>query len=220
MQNTKKKRFIIIVSSVCLMLVAAVAGISLATLTVGTEKRANVFTFGNVDIDLEEPQWDDLDSQDKIVYPGKTVTKDPKVKNTGKNDLYAYIEVKVPKKEVRTVKTENGKDTIQEAALQELFSYDVSSDWTVIDSDKSGAEYNVYLYAYTKGVLEHDSVTSPLFNEVKYIDILEGEIEMDTVIEMPITAYAIQAEYLNESGADLKEKMTDAFNKYKSEING
>lgn len=220
MQNTKKKRFIIIAATVCLMIAAAAAGISLATLTADTEKRANVFTFGNVDIDLEEPDWEELDPEDKIVYPGKTVTKDPSVKNTGKNDLYAYIEVKIPKREVRTVKTENGEDTIQEAALQELFSYEVSPDWTEIDSDKSGAEYNVYLYAYTKGVLEHDSVTSPLFNEVKYIDILEGEIEMDTVIEMPITAYAIQSEYLKESGEDLKEKMTDAFNKYKSEING
>lgn len=202
------------------MLFAAAAGISLATLTADTEKRANVFTFGNVDIELEETKWDDLDSQDKVVYPGKTITKDPKVKNTGKNDLYAYIEVKVPKKEVRTVNTENGEDTIQDAALQELFSYDVRSDWTEIDRDESGAEYNVYLYAYTKEVLGQESVTSPLFEEVKYIDILEGEIEMNTVIEMPITAYAIQAEYLNENGADTAKKMKDAFNKYKSEING
>ena len=40
---------------------------------------------------------------------------------------------------------------------------------------------------------------------------------MDTVLEMPINAYAIQSEYLNETGDTLQAQMTDAFNKYKAE---
>ncbi|MBO5449895.1 MAG: hypothetical protein J5994_11315 [Ruminococcus sp.] len=221
MQNTKKKRFVIIAVTACLMISAAAAGISLATLTADTEKRANVFTFGNVDIDLEEPNWDD---QNNIVYPGKAIAKDPVVRNTGRNDLYAYIEVKVPKRSVRTVENTDGRDVIRDAALQELFSYNVSDKWTEIsrepDKEIDGEVYDVYLYAYNE-VLTSGGVTDPpLFNEVKYINMLEGEIEMDTVIEMPITAYAIQSDYLGESGEDLKQKMTDAFNKYKSQIDG
>lgn len=222
MQNTKKKRIILIAVTVCLMIFAAVSGISLATLTAQTEKRANVFTFGNVTIELKEPEWDKLDPEDKVVYPGKSVNKDPTVKNTGSNDLYAYIEVKIPKKNVRTVVTAaDGKDTIKDAEERELFSYEVNTaNWTKISETKEpGADYNVYLYAYTNSVLKSNEKTSPLFSKVKYLDILEGEIEMGTVIEMPITAYAIQSDHLGESGADMEQKMKDAFEKYKSEIN-
>ncbi len=221
MQNTKKKSAFFIAVMVCLLLVAATVGVTLATLMTDTEKRANVFTFGNVGIDLQEPKWDELTPQDKILYPGKTISKDPKVKNTGKNDLYAYIEVKIPKKTVKTVTADvNGNDTIQDADLHELFSYNISGDWTEINRDNSGADYNVYLYAYTKEILTPGSSTSPLFEEVNYINILEGELEMNTVIEMPVTAYAIQSEYLNENEDDMTAKMKAAFNKYKSEING
>lgn len=221
MQNTKKKSFIVIAVMVCLFIVAAAAGITLATLMTDTEKRANAFTFGNVQIELDETEWSKLKPEQKILYPGKTIKKDPKVKNTGKNDLYAYIEVKMPKKTVKTVTADvNGNDIIQDADLHELFSYTVGEGWTQISCDDSGADYNVYLYAYTKEILTPGSITLPLFKNVKYINILEGELEMNTVIEMPITAYAIQSEYLDENGSDLKTKMKNAFDKYKSEIDG
>lgn len=221
MQNIKKKSVIIIAVTVCLLFLAAAAGVSLAILMTGTEERANAFTFGNVEIDLQEPEWDALDPEVRVVYPGKTVPKDPQVRNTGRNDLYAYIEVQVPKKEVRTVITDGEhKDTVQDAAVHELFAYTASTDWTLIKSDTSGDAYNVYLYAYTKEILRPGSTTSPLFGEVEYIHMLEGEIGMNTVIDMPITAYAIQSEYLDENGNDTAEKMLDAFNKYGSAFNG
>ncbi len=219
-QNIKKKSAVIFAVTVCLLFLAATAGVSLAILMTNTEERANAFTFGNVTIDLLEPEWDGLDPEDKVVYPDKTVPKDPQVKNTGKNALYAYIEVKVPKREVRTVVTDGEhKDTVQDADMHELFSFEPSADWTLIRS-ASDDTYNVYLYAYTKEILLPGSTTSPLFGEVKYINMLEGEIGMNTVIEMPITAYAIQSEYLNESENDIAKKMRDAFDEYESALNG
>ncbi len=218
MQNINKKRTLIIFALSLIIIALAAVGISLAMLTQKTENRANNFTFGNVSIDLTEPKWDELVPEDKIVYPGRTIKKDPIITNTGENDLYAYIEVSVPKKTVRTVKIENGKEVIDEAKLQELFSFSANEGWTLINKDDvSSNDYTVYRYAYTAKILSPDESTNALFDSVTYINMLEGEIPMDTVLDMPINAYAIQSGYLNERGESIEDKMTDAFNKYTAE---
>lgn len=217
MRNINKNKILIIFASSLLVIAMIAAGISLAMLSQNTENRANNFTFGNVSIDLSEPEWDELAPEEKIVYPGRTISKDPIITNTGENDLYAYIEVSVPKKTVRTVKEENGKEAIVEAELLELFSFNANDGWTLISRDDSSEDYTTYLYAYTAEVLSPNKSTNALFDEVTYVNMLEGEIPMGTVLEMPINAYAIQSEYLNEQGDSIEDKMTDAFNKYKDE---
>lgn len=218
MQNVNKKRIIIISAISCLMIVMAVLGTSLAVLTRKTEQRANNFTFGNVKIDLQEPEWNGLTPEDKIVYPGKSVNKDPKIKNTGNNDLYAYIEVSVPKAKVRTVSDD--KTTIIDAVQpQKLFSFTPNSGWTLIKEDNTADDYCVKLYAYTAKVLKPGETTNTLFDQVTYLNILEGELAKGTVLEMPINAYAIQSDYLNETDSNMEEKMKNAFEKYKAEVN-
>lgn len=218
MQNINKKRMLIIFALSLIIIALAAIGISLAMLTQKTENRANNFTFGNVSIDLTEPQWDGLDPDDKIVYPGRTIKKDPIITNTGENDLYAYIEVSVPKKTVRTVKIENGKEVIDEAKLQELFSFRANDGWALINKDDSSNDYATYRYAYTSKILSSGESTNALFDSVTYINMLEGEIPMGTVLDMPINAYAIQSGYLNEQGESIEDKMRDAFNKYTAEL--
>lgn len=217
MRNINKNKIFIIFASSLLVIAMIAAGISLAMLSQNTENRANNFTFGNVSIDLSEPEWDELAPEERIVYPGRTISKDPIITNTGENDLYAYIEVSVPKKTVRTVKEENGREVIVEAELLELFSFNANDGWTLITRDDSSEDYTTYLYAYTAEVLSPNKSTNALFDEVTYVNMLEGEIPMGTVLEMPINAYAIQSEYLNEQGDSIEDKMTDAFNKYKDE---
>lgn len=217
MQNRNKKKILIVIALLLLMTVFSAVGFSLAVLTQHTENRANNFTFGNVDIDLKEPEWDKLDPEDKIVYPGRTIVKDPYIENTGGHDLYAYIEVSVPKKTVRTVEIADGKEVIGKAKLQELFSFTPNDGWTCIDKDETSADYVTYLYAYTEKVLAPGESTNTLFDSVTYLNMLEGEIPMGTVLEMPVKAYAIQSGYLNEQGENMEAKMTDAFTKYQSE---
>lgn len=216
MQNRNKKRILIVVALLLLLTAFSAVGFSLAVLTQHTEDRANNFTFGNVDIDLKEPEWDKLDPEDKIVYPGRTIVKDPYIENTGAHDLYAYIEVSVPKKTVRTVEIVDGKEVISAATPQELFSFTPNNGWTLIKTTGSDA-YVTYLYAYTAKVLAPGESTNTLFDSVTYLNMLEGEIPMDTVLEMPVNAYAIQSGYLNEQGETIADKMTDAFKKYQSE---
>lgn len=219
MQNIKKKRIVISIIF-GLMIVMIALGITSAVLTRNVENRANNFTFGNVTIELKEPEWEKLNPDDKIVYPNRTVKKDPIVENTSENDLYAYIEVKIPRGNVKTVSSgDDGSEIINDAKWQDLMTFNVNDGWTLIEDIKPSGEdkYHTCLYAYTEKVLSPGETTKALFDEVTYINMLEGEIEKGTVIDMPVAAYAIQSEYLNEIGSNIEEKMKDAFNKYKTQ---
>lgn len=221
MQAGKRKKILGIAGVAALAVLTAALGVTLAVLTKGTEKRANVFTFGNVQIELTEEKWDELEPEDTVVYPGRTVSKDPKVTNSGKNDLYAYIEIWVPMATVRTV-AEDGV-TVNAAASCELFAFTPNDGWEELspsdweeERTSGGSRYRVYLYGYTAGTLAPGESTATLFDSVTYANVLEGELEKDAVLKMPVYAYAIQSDYLNETGSGMKEKMTEAFGKYKA----
>lgn len=186
-----------------------ISGITLAVMTKNTEKRANNFTFGNVSIELTETEWDKLTSGDKIVYSNKVISKNPVVTNTGNSNLYAYIEVKVP---MATVKTVNEDETINDAKLQNLLTYEIDkNNWTLINEDTSKDNaYSLYIYVYNK-VLSPNESSQVLFNEITYINMLEGELKEDATIEMPITAYAIQSDCLS---SDDNFKSKETFDKY------
>lgn len=89
----------------CVALVAiAVVGASLAYFT-DTKTATNTFTVGNVKIDLIEQEKGENGlqdfTQDKTLVPGKSndgnaVSKIVTVKNTGKNDAWVWVELKIP----------------------------------------------------------------------------------------------------------------------------
>lgn len=202
-QNINKKKIIVIVITFIIMVIMMISGITLAVMTKNTEKRANNFTFGNVSIELTETEWDKLTSEDKIVYPKKELQKNPVITNTGENDLYAYIEVKVPRDKVKTV---NEDETINDAELQDLLQYEINDNWECINDNVSN-DYHTIIYVYNY-VLHPNKSTQSLFDKVTYINMLEGELSKDTNIEMLISAYAIQSDYLEENNFE------EAFNKY------
>ena len=73
-----KKKIMAVCLTVCLAAVAVIGG----TLAYFTDKdeAENVFTVGNVNIDLTEPNWDAEGSKDAdTVYPGEPLKKDPTV---------------------------------------------------------------------------------------------------------------------------------------------
>ncbi|NLZ45150.1 MAG: hypothetical protein GX896_00490 [Clostridiales bacterium] len=57
----------------------ATIGITIANLVINTERRANSFTVGRVEIDLTEKEWHNVTSDERIVYPGRTVKKDQRL---------------------------------------------------------------------------------------------------------------------------------------------
>lgn len=92
--NAKKK--ILAVALAASMAVLAVGGSSLAYFT-DTDSADNVFTVGNIDVVLTEPNWDaEGEAEAEDMYPGEPVAKDPTVTNTGANPAVVRIKVTFP----------------------------------------------------------------------------------------------------------------------------
>ena len=100
------KKKTIFVAAIAVMLVAAlVVGGTLAYFT-DTKDAKNTFTMGNVSIDLNEQQKGENGfekfEQNKQLVPGKSndgnaVSKIVTVSNTGDNDAWVWVELKIPK---------------------------------------------------------------------------------------------------------------------------
>lgn len=89
MAKTTKKKTLSTLLVVVLLAVVAIGGM-LAYLT-DRDSEANVFTVGNVEIDLTE----DFD-QGTTLIPGVDITKKPAITNTGKNDAWVWMTFSVP----------------------------------------------------------------------------------------------------------------------------
>lgn len=83
-----KKRIL----SICLMAIVAVTAITGASLAYLTDRDSakNEFTFGNVEIELNET------FEDNELIPGKKLTKEATITNTGKNDAWVWVTVAIP----------------------------------------------------------------------------------------------------------------------------
>lgn len=91
----KKK---ILAFSICIaMLAIALIGGTMAYFT-DTDDAENVFTVGNIDIDLHEYKEDGTTPFEEIknIMPGMTYGKIVNVENTGKNDAYVRVTIVIP----------------------------------------------------------------------------------------------------------------------------
>lgn len=61
------------------------------------ERKDNVITIGNVDIEIDEGEYKDSST---AVAAGSTLPKAPSIKNKGINDTYVFFKVAIPKKKV------------------------------------------------------------------------------------------------------------------------
>ena len=90
-----KKKIAAVALAACLAATAIVGG-TLAYFT-DTDKADNVFTVGNVDIELTEPGWEATgESEAQDMYPGEAVAKDPTVTNKGANPAFVRVKVEWP----------------------------------------------------------------------------------------------------------------------------
>ena len=210
MKTNKKrnlKRAGLVAGILCL---ASVGGVS-AYLT-DFNKADNQFTVGRVAITVEEPGFDP-EEQTKI-EPGKEISKDPKIKNTGVNDAFVYLEVSIPMANVEAV-TEAG--TRLGVKNQELFSFQPSESWTKLSSKTSGNN-QIYVYAYNK-ILPAEETTEALFSSVKFLNVIEKQID-EQQLSIPVRAYAIQASYTGGESGSVIDKAKIAYEKYVNQNKG
>ena len=174
----KKKIYIIIVSilSICSFLV----GTSVAWLSSKTDEVINTFTYGDINIKIEETDTQDNDNNEFTnsykMLPGNKITKDPKITVLkDSEDSYLFIEIK---------ESENFKN---------FMKYELVEGWTLV----SGTE-NVYVREVTKKdsdqefyvlkdntVTVLESVTKQMLNDLDK----NGQTNYPT---LSFTAYAVQ----------------------------
>lgn len=174
----KKKIYIIIVSilSICSFLV----GTSVAWLSSTTDTVVNTFTYGDINIKIEETDTQDNDNNEFTntykMLPGNKITKDPKITVLANSeDSYLFVEIK---------ESENFKD---------FMKYELVEGWTLVE----GTE-NVYVKEVTKSgkdqeffvlkdntVTVLESVTKAMLNDLDK----DGQTNYPT---LSFTAYAVQ----------------------------
>ena len=99
----KQKHIIALCAVTTIAVLGAVAGTG-AYLTHQTPQTVNTFAVGQLEAELTEPEWDKLPDEAKVLYPGKTVAKDPTACNAAESTTaaYMYLQVEIPRASVRT----------------------------------------------------------------------------------------------------------------------
>lgn len=179
------KKKILALGMVACLATAAVGG-TLAYFT-DTEQADNVFTVGNVDIILTEPNWVAQGSADAPeAYPGEALAKDPTITNDGANPCFVRISVEgwdvLGADNMITYRTDYVDNTLGE-------------NWV---KGKDG-------YFYYNTVLEVGATTDALFDQIVIpTSVTNG---FDGNYDLVVKAEAVQAQGARASWSDV-EKMT------------
>lgn len=179
--NMKKKAL-----TLCLALAlsaTAVVGGTLAYFT-DTDQKDNVFTVGNVDIELTEPEWEKTGKVDaETVYAGEPLDKDPTVTNNGANPCFVRLSV-------------SGLDQFGEKGMIEFRN----ANYEVGKLNDGWTKYGDYYYY--NGILDKDATTEkPLFSSIVMPTGLTGGEEAKSIV---VKAEAVQAQGAKESWADVQ----------------
>ena len=165
-------------------------------------------------------EWEKKADQDKNnipdeaehMIPLQTITKDPKVQNTGINDAYIFLTVEIPCRELITVNADGMKNP---PGMTPLYSYEQDASWKHLGSckalDEKGKQTGVkHLYAYAEAsgkcrIVKPKETTLPLFHSVTFANVLEGQGLEEQEFTIDIQAYGIQTANLNGGTSDAME---------------
>ena len=186
-----KKKIFALMLCVALLAVAVVGG-TLAYFT-DTDDAKNVFTVGNVDIDLTEPQWDAVVEAEanKHVYPGEPLAKDPTVTNKGNNPCFVRISV-----------TGLDQFTATYGADAMIITRSIGVDGTYVDGIHDD-DWTLHTdgYYYYKEVLDSGATTPTLFDQI----VIPVQIKNDEqAIAIEVFAQAVQAQGAKPSFDDVQ----------------
>lgn len=159
-----------------------------------SEEQNNVFSTGNVKIELNEPLYSLPENEEKRreISAGDSFIKDPSVTNKGKSDCYVFLELEIPKSRRLFIDKEGQK--LPEKS-RNLFQFKFNENWKLVE-EKDKESCAVYRLAYAANdkltVLPAGEKTETVFkdNKVKLADVIElPEKENFTI---PVRAYGIQ----------------------------
>ena len=191
------KRKIMLLAAALVMVAVLGIGGTLAYFT-DEDEEINTFTVGNVDIDLDEPNWDEDGSVDAPdVYPGEPLAKDPTVTNVGKNPCFVRVKVEGLDQFVE----EFGEKAMITLRYKYVDGYN-TADWTYYDGYYY---YNKVLATkvdagneYNQGLTD---ITTPVFDQIVMPTELTNDAQSVPVV---VTAYAVQAQGARPSYSAVK----------------
>ena len=178
------KKKIIAVCLIVALAATAVIGGTLAYFT-DTEEAENVFTVGNVDIELTEPGWEATGKEEaNTIYAGEPLAKDPTVENVGNNPCFVRIKV----------------EGLDQFGTKGMIQYR-DEHYQVGKLNDGWVEYNGYFYwskpLVVKGTETESwndglvSKTNPVFTSIVMPTGLTGD---ETAQPILVTAQAVQAQ--------------------------
>lgn len=188
--NMKKK--LVTVCLVACMALTAVAGGTLAYFT-DTKEATNTFTVGDVEITLNEDNWD---GENAKLVPHATIKKDPSVTLTsGSENAWVFVELEIGEgleSMMEATKPESANTLHQkfEAWVKNGELAGINANWKFVEEKD-----NKIVYRYTDAATA-PKTTETLFDTVVVPDELEStDVENATGNKnIVITAKAIQAE--------------------------
>lgn len=180
----------------CVALLAVAVGGTLAYFTDTTETKDNVFTVGNVEIELTEEDWEKEEHDD--VYPGEALPKDPCVENKGDNPCFVRIKVTgldcLGAANMITYETDNTKDKLGENWVK-------GDDGYFYYMKPLGGLYQVQ----NEGM---DYQTTALFEKIRIPTTVTNGF--DGSYDVQVYAEAVQAQGAKPSWSDVKNiSLTD-----------
>ena len=214
--NEKKKWKICVLAGV---LAASTAIGGVAAYFTDTDTSVTTFTVGKIEIDLQEPTWEEKEDMDtngipdeaERMEPAQTITKDPLVENTGTNDAYIFVTVETPYCNLVTVNADGSKNQAKDVAV---YSYESNTNWVLLGTayekdaeDNYISEKKLYAYAKEDGAcipLKPGASTNTLFDAVTMANVAEGQMLENQTLEQAIVAYGIQTSNLQVEGSDAK----------------
>lgn len=217
-KKPRRKPALAVLAVLALMAGASVTGATGAYLT-DKASATNDITMGNIVTSLTEPKWDANTEKDRTVWPGRTVAKDPTVTNLSESSspCFAYLIVTTPIDTVRTYDPETKLMTNDGQPHEtELVTYLINDGWTELEKYQVKNRDTIQrVFAYNTELAPGES-TVPLFDEIKYSYVVEGDIPMDTTLEVPVQMVTIQSEYLADGKGNVVDTPAGAYDIYVS----
>lgn len=207
MTKSRKKQVVVAMALIAVMMIAGTSAYFTAS-----EEATNKWTVGKVEIDLQEPEYEKhKDEETGEITPNMELHKDPMVNNTGNNDAFVFMRVRIPKATVK-VAAQDGSAPAS-ATMQELFDYRWNNGWTVIDTREvkdGNSTYQEYVVAYGTAnectALKPGETTSVLFVNgdgnhiankgvaglITFKNVIEGQGLENVTLNLNVESFAIQ----------------------------
>lgn len=203
MKNMKKTLLMIL----AMMLVCAISvAATIAYFAKETGSVTNTFTFGNVDISVEEDTPDDDPTKEDETYnyddvkPGIFYTKAPTITNTGSEVAWVRMTVKYDADVARAL----GAPALTDLLVNADGTSAISTNWTYAGAYTDADGDKVYVYDYNDE-LAADATTDALFSGFTVPASWDGTGLTAPAENTPFTFITINGYAIQEAGLDHTE---------------